>query len=89
MSSHEDKYITKLLVGFSGVIAGVLAIMYACFERTKHDDWYFWGIVASLLICTGVYFTAGAFVHKTKSDLIRKQKMRKQQRSSEVDEEGS
>ena len=86
MPSHEDKYISKLLFGFGAVIAGVMAIMYACFERTKDDDWYFWGIVASLLLCTGIYLIAGAFVHKTKSDLIRKQKMRHQQKASDVDE---
>ena len=87
MSNHEDKYITKLLVGFSCIIGGVMAIMFACFERTKYDDWYFWGIVASLLICLGVYFTASAFTHKMKSDLIRKQKIRKQQRTPDVPEE--
>lgn len=86
MPSHEDKYISKLLFGFGAIIAGVMAIMYACFERTRHDDWYFWGIVASILIGLGVYLMSGAFVHKMKSDLIRKQKMRKQQRSSDVDD---
>lgn len=86
MPSHEDKYISKLLFGFGAVIAGVMSIMYACFERTKHDDWYFWGIVASLLLCAGVYLMGSAFTHKVKSDLIRKQKMRHVQRSSEVDQ---
>ncbi len=85
MPSHEDKYITKLLSGFGAIIAAVMVIMFACFERTKHDDWYFWGIVASLLLCLGVYLVSSAFVHKMKSDLIRKQKMRHQQKSSDVE----
>lgn len=86
MPSHEDKYISKLLFGFGAIIGGIMAIMYACFERTKYDDWYFWGIVASLLICAGVYLISSAFVHRVKSDLIRKQKMRRIQRSSDVEE---
>ncbi|MFN8289663.1 MAG: hypothetical protein U0U70_05380 [Chitinophagaceae bacterium] len=86
MPSHEDKFISKLLFGFGAVIAGVMSIMYACFERTKQDDWYFWGIVASLLLCVGVYLMGSAFTHKVKSDLIRKQKMRHMQRSSEVEQ---
>lgn len=85
MPSHEDKYITKLLSGFGAIIAGVMVILFACFERTRHDDWYFWGIVASLLLCLGAYLVSSAFVHKVKSDLIRKQKMRHQQRSAEVE----
>jgi uncharacterized membrane protein HdeD (DUF308 family) len=86
MSNHEDKYISKLLFGFGAVIAGIMSIMFACFERTKYDDWYLWGIVASLLVGLGVYLMASAFVHKIKADLIRKQKMRKQQRSADVDD---
>ena len=85
MSRHEDKYITKLLLGFSAIIAGVLIICYACFERTKYDDWYFWGILSALLICFGVYFLLGAFVHKIKSDLIRRQKVRQQQQADDVE----
>ncbi|HUR66308.1 MAG TPA: hypothetical protein VMZ03_08135 [Chitinophagaceae bacterium] len=86
MSNHEDKYISKLLLGCGAVIGGIMTVMYACFERIKFDDWYFWGIVASVLVCVGVYLISSAFVHKIKSDLIRKQKMRKQQRSSDVED---
>ena len=86
MPSHEDKYISKLLVGFGAIIAAVMSIMYACFERTKLDDWYFWGVVASLLFCFGIFSMLNAFVHKVKSDMIRKQKIRQQQRTIPDDE---
>lgn len=87
MPSHEDKYISKLLFGFGAIIAAVMAIMYACFERTKHDDWYFWGVVVSLLLCLGVYLVSSAFVHKTKADLIRKQKLRQMQKPAGSEED--
>lgn len=80
MSSHSDKFLTKLLFGFGAVIAAVFVILFACFERTKKDDWYGWGMVASALLCTGLYLLLSAFVHKVKSDFIRRQKSREQQR---------
>jgi uncharacterized membrane protein HdeD (DUF308 family) len=78
---HLEKYITKLLLGFSFITCGILSVLYAAFERTHDDDWYFWGIVASLLINTGLYFLLRAFVHKVKSDLIKRQKIREQQKA--------
>jgi hypothetical protein len=82
MPSHEDKYISNLLSGFGSVIAGVMVIFYACFERVRYDDWYFWGLAASALLCLGSYLMLQAFVHKIKADLSRRQKMRQQYKSA-------
>ena len=87
MSNHEEKYISTLLGGFGAIIAGIMAILYACFERTKYDDWYAWGVFASVLFCGGVYFLLNAFVHKVKADLIRRQKIRLQQKSAKPSSE--
>jgi hypothetical protein len=81
MASHEDKYVTRLLLGFGGIIAGVMAILYACFERMKYDDWYFWGAAASFLFCYGVYTLLQAFVHKIKADFSRRQRVRQMQKT--------
>ena len=81
MSSHSDKFLTKLLFGFAAVIAAVFVIIFACFERTKEDEWYGWGLVASTLLCTGLYLLLSAFVHKVKSDFSRRQKSKEQQRT--------
>lgn len=86
MSSHSDRFLTKLLFGFAAVIASVFIIVFACFERTKEDQWYGWGLAASTLLCIGLYFLMEAFVHKVKSDFIRRQKSREQQRSSRSDD---
>ena len=67
------------------VIAGVFAIVFACFERTKYEDWYAWGILASILVCAGLYFIMSGFVHKVKSDLIKRQKLREQQKTFTAD----
>jgi uncharacterized membrane protein len=79
MSSHSDKFLTKLLLGFAAVIASVFVIIYACFERVKYDDWYGWGLVASALLCIGLYLLLTAFIHKIKADFSRKQKSKELQ----------
>jgi uncharacterized membrane protein HdeD (DUF308 family) len=84
-NTHEEKYITKLLVGFALITGGILLIFYTAFERSRKDDWYFWGIVASLLINAGLYFFGSAFVHKVKSDLIKRQKVKEQQKTFTAD----
>ena len=84
-STHQEKYVTKLLIGFSAVTAGIFLILFACFEKTQVSDWYFWGIIASVLICTGLFFLLSAVVHKVKSDLIKRQKVREQQKTFTAD----
>ncbi len=84
-NTHQEKYITKLLIGFSAVIAGIFSILYACFEKSQVSDWYFWGIIASVLICTGLFFLLTAIVHKIKADLIKRQKVREQQKTFTAD----
>jgi len=83
MSSHSDKYLTKLLFGFAAVSASVFLIVFACFERTKKDDWYGWGLGASVLLCLGIYLMLSAFVHKIKADFSRRQRTNSQQQSKD------
>ena len=74
-----------MLLGFALITTGIIGILYACFERTETDDWYFWGIVASFVINLGLYFLLQAFVHKVKSDMIRRQKQKEQQKTFTAD----
>lgn len=84
-NNHQEKFLSKILFGFSLIIAGIFSIIFAAFERTRQDDWYFWGIVASVLICVGLYLVMTGFVHKVKSDFIRRQKQREQQKTFTAD----
>lgn len=83
---HQDKYVTQLLLAFTFISAGVLLIFYACFERAKTDDWYFWGVLVSILISMGLYFITNACIHKVKSDLIKRQKLKEQQKAIDHEE---
>ncbi len=80
-SKHTEKFVTKLLLGFACVTSGIMLIFYVNFERKQDEDWYFWGIVASVLINGGLYFLLNAFVHKIKSDFIKRQRLREQQKT--------
>ncbi len=80
-NTHQEKFITKLLSGFAFVTGGIFVILYAAFERTHDEDWYFWGIISSILINAGLYFLLNAFIHKVKSDFIKRQKQREQQKT--------
>ena len=80
-NSHQERYFTKLLIGFASLICTILVLFYAFFETGKQGDWYFWAIVAAFLLCSGVYFCSAAFVHKIKSDFSKRQKLKERQKS--------
>ncbi|MBL0271167.1 MAG: hypothetical protein IPP99_21420 [Chitinophagaceae bacterium] len=83
MASHEDKFISKLLFGFGAIIAAVMLTLFVCAERIpKKDEWYWWGMAIAAILCTGIFLVASALIHKMKSDMIRKQKMRHLQRGT-------
>lgn len=79
--SHSEKYLLKLLIGFASIISSVIVIYYSVFESgAEKGDWYFWATVAAFLLCSGIYFTLSAFVHKIKSDLSKRTKQRENQK---------
>ena len=84
-SSHQEKFITKLLLGFTFVTGGIFVIMYSALSRVSETDWYFWGILAAVLVNAGIYLLMSAFVHKIKSDFARRQKQREQQKTFTAD----
>lgn len=83
-NTHRDKYITKLLVGIGFTSAGIFLILFACFTRQK-DDWYFWGLLSAVAVNTGLIMVGSAYVHKIKSDLIRRQKQKETQKTFTAD----
>jgi hypothetical protein len=85
MSSHRDKYFTKLLIGFGAILSGILVVFYAIFEVDHESDWYALASISALLFCIGIYFSLSAFVHKVKSDFSKRQKMREQQKTPSND----
>ena len=64
-------------VGFLLINAGILVIMYSANKRAS-DEWLLWGIVSAAIITSGLAVLGNAYIHKVKSDLIRKQKAKEE-----------
>ena len=86
-SDHGEKFITKLLVGFGLVTAAIFLIYFIIFNKLMKNDWYYWGIATAILLNAGLYMLVSAAVHKMKSDMIRRQKIKEQQKTFRPDAE--
>ena len=88
-NSHQEKFVTKLLIGVSFILGSVFLLFYTIFDRSekaiKEEDWYWWAFGFAGLLTTGVILICSGFVHKVKSDLIRRQQQRSQQSAIEQD----
>jgi len=84
---HRQKYILQLLVGMGLISGGILVIIYTSFleSQDRQGEWYIWAGAAMALINSGLYILGNAFVHKVKSDLIRKQKQKDQAKKYEFE----
>lgn len=68
--------------GFILSTAGIMIIMYAANKRSP-DEWLVWGIAASAILTVSLLILGNAYVHKVKSDLIKKQRARATQSEEE------
>jgi len=64
--------------GFLLVGAGILVIMYSANKRAS-DEWLMWGIISASIITGGLGILGNAYIHKVKSDLMRKQRTKQSQ----------
>jgi len=68
-------------IGFIFVSGGIVTIVYSLDNR-PNNEWLQWVVISVACINLGIGFLGSAFIHKVKSDLIRKEKS-KHQRSAE------
>ncbi|HEV8282958.1 MAG TPA: hypothetical protein VGQ09_01540 [Chitinophagaceae bacterium] len=81
-NKHYQKWLLQMPVGFLMVGAGIIVIMYSANKRAS-DEWLLWGIVSAAIITAGLGILGNAYIHKVKSDLIRKQRSRQSHSSIE------
>jgi hypothetical protein len=74
-NKHYQKWLLQMPFGFLMVGAGIIVIMYSANKRAS-DEWLIWGIISASIITAGLGILGNAFIHKVKSDLIRKQRIR-------------
>lgn len=61
--------------GFLIISVGIWVITYSTSSR-PHEEWRVWTTVAIVVLNLGLAILGSAFVHKVKSDLIRKERVR-------------
>jgi uncharacterized membrane protein HdeD (DUF308 family) len=81
-NKHYQKWLLQMPIGFLLVSAGVLVIMYAANKRAS-DEWLIWGIISVSILNTGLGILGNAYIHKVKSDLMRRQRTRSHQSAGE------
>jgi len=72
-NKHYQKWLIQMPLGFLLVGAGIIVIMYAANKRAS-EEWLMWGIVAVCIVTAGLGILGNAYVHKVKSDLMRRQR---------------
>ncbi len=77
---HRRGYLLSLVPGLLLVMAGICAITYSTLEDRHDHHWVTWAAIAASGILAGLLFTGNAFVHKVKSDLLKRetQKLKKE-----------
>lgn len=84
-NKHREKYISRLFAGFILISGGILVLLYTSFLKDRQEEWYFWAAATIILLNTGLFLLGSAFVHKVKSDLIRRQKQKEQHKKYEFE----
>ena len=77
-NNHYEKWILKTPLGFLLVVGGIFYMYYSITQLHAKEKWILYGIISALSVAIGVYILCDAAVHKMKSDLIKKQKIRQQ-----------
>ena len=72
-----------MLMGFFLVSVGTLLIIYDIKSQLPELNKYLIGAAIVIMINAGLYFWGSAFVHKIKSDLIKRQKNHKEKEAAQ------
>jgi divalent metal cation (Fe/Co/Zn/Cd) transporter len=79
MSNHHyENWIFKTVIGLSLVAGGIFFLYYSLTQLKAKENWIFYGGVSAVAITLGVFFLSMSAIHKVKSDMIKKQKMKQQ-----------
>ena len=76
-SSHYDKWFFKTPIGFLLTTGGIFFMYYSLLHLPK-DKWVTFGLISAFAVGFGVYFLCSAAIHKMKSDMMKKQKLKQQ-----------
>ncbi|HEY2721846.1 MAG TPA: hypothetical protein VGI82_08975 [Chitinophagaceae bacterium] len=83
-NKHHQKWLLQMPVGFILIGLGVLLITYSGNKRPA-EEWFAWGMGAVVVVIVGLGVLGNAYIHKVKSDLIRRERSKHQQGSDDDD----
>ena len=82
-NKHENKVFPNILMGIFLVSVGTLLIIYDIKSQLPELNKYLIGAGIVIMINAGLYFWGLAFVHKIKSDLIKRQKSSREKETAQ------
>jgi uncharacterized membrane protein HdeD (DUF308 family) len=71
-NKHFKRWLLKMPLGFLLIAVGITAIIYPVYNNRPREEWMIWGAASIITFIIGLIFLGSAFVHKVKSDLIRR-----------------
>ena len=72
-NKHYRRWLIQMPLGLLLISGGILLLMYAMNAKNS-DQWLLWGVAVVIIVNTGLGVLGSAFIHKMKSDLIRRSK---------------
>jgi|GEM_PF-664573 len=70
-NKHYQRWLLKMPLGFLFVAAGIVAIIYPVYKRPD-EEWMIRGGISIGAFIIGLLFLGSAYIHKVKSDLIKR-----------------
>jgi len=70
-NKHFKRWLLKMPLGFLQIAAGNAAINYPNYNRPR-QEWMIWGGSSIVIFITGLVILGSAYIHKVKSDLIKR-----------------
>lgn len=77
-NNHYEKWFLKTFSGLLFFAGGIIFMYYSLTHFETKDKWSLYGTISAATITLGVFLLSSAAIHKVKSDLIKKQKIRHQ-----------
>ena len=75
---HYEKWFFKSLIGILLIGGGIFFMYYTISFLDPEEKWVYYALACGLSIAIGAFLLSSGAVHKMKSDLIKKQKLRQQ-----------
>lgn len=75
-NSHYERWLWKAPIGLLFIAGGIFFMYYSLAILEIKERWIVYGVISAAATALGAYLLCSAFIHKMKSDLIKRQKAR-------------